>query len=75
MKLTRREWLAVYDEMTERAYPQYSGGDPEHRRTRDLLRHQMERQGFTVFPVEWWHFDYKDWPLYPVLDQAPPHRA
>ena len=25
-------------------------------------------QGFTVYEVEWWHFDYKDWPKYPILN-------
>ncbi|MCS6808525.1 MAG: M15 family metallopeptidase [Bacteroidota bacterium] len=57
-----------YDEMTERAHSEYSGGTPEQRRVRDLLRAEMEKQGFTVFPIEWWHFDYKDWHTYPILD-------
>jgi D-alanyl-D-alanine dipeptidase len=26
----------------------------------------MEKQGFTVNPEEWWHFDYKDWRHYPI---------
>ena len=25
-------------------------------------------QGFTVFEVEWWHFDYHDWKSYPLLN-------
>lgn len=57
-----------YDEMTTRAYPDYSGGSAESRRHRDLLRAAMEAEGFTVHPREWWHFDYKDWPEYPVID-------
>lgn len=57
-----------YDEMTERAYPYYRGGSRRARRLRDLLRRAMEREGFTVYEHEWWHFDYKDWPRYPVLD-------
>jgi D-alanyl-D-alanine dipeptidase len=57
-----------YDEMTERAYPTYTGGTEEQRRARDLLRQEMEKQGFTVFSIEWWHFDYKDWREYPILD-------
>jgi len=28
----------------------------------------MEREGFKVIPEEWWHFDYKDWQRYPVLN-------
>jgi zinc D-Ala-D-Ala dipeptidase len=57
-----------YDESTLRSYPTYTGGPPEARAKRDLLRAVMERQGFTVEPNEWWHFNYKDWPSYPILD-------
>ncbi len=57
-----------YDEMTTRAFPDYSGGSAESRRYRDLLRNAMEAEGFAVHPREWWHFDYQDWPEYPVLD-------
>lgn len=57
-----------YDEMTECAHPDYRGGSRRARRLRDLLRRAMEREGFTVYENEWWHFDYKDWPRYPVLD-------
>jgi serine beta-lactamase-like protein LACTB len=28
----------------------------------------MEAEGFTVNEDEWWHFDYKDWPQYPILN-------
>jgi D-alanyl-D-alanine dipeptidase len=57
-----------YDEMSERAYPTYTGGTAESRRLRDLLRTAMEREGFTVEPNEWWHFNYKDWQQYPIVD-------
>ena len=59
---------SAYDEMTERSYPAYNGGTVEQRTARDLLRKTMERQGFTVYPIEWWHFDYKDWQHYPILN-------
>ena len=62
------EMPSAYDEMTERAYPDYAGGPAEARGRREVLRAAMEAEGFSVFPSEWWHFDYKDWPLYPVLD-------
>lgn len=51
----------VYDEMSERSYPSYAGGTPEQRAHREVLRAAMEKQGFTVFKSEWWHFDYRDW--------------
>jgi D-alanyl-D-alanine dipeptidase len=62
------EMPSRYDEMTRRAYPDYRGGPPEARARRDLLRAVMERHGFTVEPNEWWHFNYKDWREYPILD-------
>jgi len=31
-----------------------------------VLRAAMEKQGFTVYTTEWWHFDYRDWKKYPI---------
>ena len=59
-----------YDEMTPRSYPDYPGGPPEARAKRDLLRKAMESHGFIVESNEWWHFNFRDWPLYPILDIA-----
>lgn len=57
-----------YDEMTDRAYADYTGGTADERSLRTLLRKAMESQGFKVNPTEWWHFDYKDWKQYPILN-------
>jgi len=57
-----------YDEMSERAYADFPGGTAEERTRRALLLRVMEKQGFTVNPEEWWHFDYKDWKKYPILN-------
>lgn len=62
------EMPGEYDEMTARSSPNYDGGPQEARRLRDLLRAAMEAQGFTVNPYEWWHFDYRDWRKYPILN-------
>jgi D-alanyl-D-alanine dipeptidase len=59
---------SAYDEMTPRAYPDYTGGTDAQRAARDRLRAAMEHEGFTVEPNEWWHFNYKDWRRYPILD-------
>jgi zinc D-Ala-D-Ala dipeptidase len=59
---------SAYDEMSPRAYPSYQGGTAEERETRDLLRRAMEAEGFSVEPNEWWHFNYRDWARYPLLD-------
>ena len=59
-----------YDEFTERASPNYTGGTEQQRKNRDLLRKLMEDEGFTVNPNEWWHFDYKNWEDYAIYDIA-----
>ena len=55
-----------YDEMTTRAYADYSGGTPDERARRATLKRAMVKQGFLINPTEWWHFDYKDWKQYPI---------
>ncbi len=62
------EMVGVYDEMSERSYPGYPGGTSLQRWHRELLRHAMEQEGFEVYEFEWWHFDYKDWRKYPILN-------
>jgi D-alanyl-D-alanine dipeptidase/kynurenine formamidase len=57
-----------YDDFTDKAYATYTGGDPQARERCSLLREAMEEAGFFVYPNEWWHFDYKDWRDYPILD-------
>jgi D-alanyl-D-alanine dipeptidase len=57
-----------YDEFSDRAASNYTGGTPEERRTRGLLRSAMVAEGFTIEPSEWWHYDYHAWAEYPILD-------
>jgi D-alanyl-D-alanine dipeptidase len=62
------EMPGTYDEMSPRSFPDYPGGTSLQRWHRDLLRRAMEAEGFTVYEHEWWHFDYKDWHEYPILN-------
>jgi D-alanyl-D-alanine dipeptidase len=62
------EMPGTYDEMSPRSFPDYPGGTSLQRWHRDLLRWAMESEGFTVYEHEWWHFDYKDWHEYPILN-------
>lgn len=57
-----------YDEFSPRSYATWEGGTKEQLDGRDLLRGAMEREGFFVYPWEWWHFDFKDWRDFPLLD-------
>jgi len=67
---TKREvsMPSPYDDFSDKASSSYTGGTPEQRQRRGILRTAMEREGFRVEPSEWWHFDYKDWRNYPILD-------
>ena len=67
-----------FDEMNEKAWRDYAGGDLEARRARDLLRNAMEKNGFSGIPNEWWHFNHSsrhEWPVMdfglPTIAQAP----
>jgi D-alanyl-D-alanine dipeptidase len=62
------EMPGTYDEMSPRSFPDYPGGTSLERWHRDLLRRAMESEGFTVYEHEWWHFDYKAWREYPILN-------
>ncbi len=64
------EMVSGYDEFSPRAAPHYPGGTSLQRWHRDLLRHAMEAEGFTVNDVEWWHFDHEDWETYPILNKT-----
>jgi len=57
-----------YDEMTERAHINYECATPEPKRLRELLRAAMTAEGFAVYAPEWWHYDYKDWKEYPIMN-------
>ena len=62
------EMPSAYDEMSERAYPEYAGGSASARAARSALRAAMEKEAFSVEPNEWWHFNYRDWGSYPIAD-------
>lgn len=62
------EMPSTYDETSSRARSDYPGGTARQRYHRALLRRVLEHEDFTVNPSEWWHFDYKDWASYPLLN-------
>lgn len=69
------EMTGSYDEFSPRSYPDYPGGTSRQRWLRELLRRTMEKEGFTVYEGEWWHFDHDDWREYAiqnvVFDEIP----
>jgi D-alanyl-D-alanine dipeptidase len=60
----------TYDEATPRSYPDYPVTTGLERWHRELLNQVMEAEGFTRINDEWWHFDYRDWREYPILNRT-----
>jgi D-alanyl-D-alanine dipeptidase len=64
------EMPSTYDETTGRANATYPGGTSLQRWYRGLLSRALVHEGFVVNPLEWWHFDYRDWRSYPIGNVA-----
>ncbi len=62
------DMVGTYDETSDRSFANYPGGTALQRWHRELLRHAMEAEGFTVYHAEWWHFDFAGWSEYPILN-------
>lgn len=57
-----------YDSFRKEAWPSTPVSDPEVRKNRAMLIAVMEKHGFRVNSSEWWHFDFKGWKNFEVLD-------
>ncbi len=57
-----------YDSFKKEAWPSTPVADPVIRANRTLLINVMQKHGFRVNSSEWWHFDFKGWKNYEVLD-------
>lgn len=62
------EMPTEFDDFTEKAWIDADDISDQARANRDFLIQLMKKHGFTVLPTEWWHFDYKNWEAYPVLE-------
>ncbi len=59
-----------YDSFAAAASPDYKDLPADAIKNRDLLITVMERNGFRVLDNEWWHFDYRGWKDYELMDIA-----
>jgi D-alanyl-D-alanine dipeptidase len=57
-----------YDSFRKEAWPTTPVSDPEIKKNRTKLIAVMEKYGFKVNSSEWWHYDFKGWKNYEVLD-------
>ena len=63
------EMPTPYDDFTRRAYRDFEPVSATARANRARLERWMEAEGFNGIPNEWWHFDWKGWRDYPIIDQ------
>lgn len=59
---------AGYDDFTPRARQDFNDLPAEAIANRARLRDAMKRHGFDPLPSEWWHFDFRGWEKFELLD-------
>jgi D-alanyl-D-alanine dipeptidase len=57
-----------YDDFTARARHDFTELPPEALANRAILRDVMARHGFDPLPSEWWHYDFKGWEGFELMD-------
>lgn len=57
-----------YDSFAPEASPSFNDLPKIVKANRDLLIEVMERNGFQVLNNEWWHFDFKGWKEFELMD-------
>ncbi len=62
------EMPTPYDDFTKRASPTYPDLPEKALKNRKILIDAMTARGFTVYPDEWWHFDFNGWERYELMD-------
>jgi D-alanyl-D-alanine dipeptidase len=71
ISLATGEELAMpteYDAFVPAAAHDFSEVSGEMATNRARLRAVMTRHGFEVFPSEWWHYDFKGWERFEIMD-------
>lgn len=62
------EMPTPFDDFTEKAHPDYQNLSKVAIQNRKLLMDIMQKNGFTVYPTEWWHYDFKGWEKFDIMD-------
>jgi zinc D-Ala-D-Ala dipeptidase len=57
-----------YDSFKKEAWPSTPVSDPLIRKNRQTLIDIMEKHGFRVNGSEWWHYDFRGWKSFEVMD-------
>ena len=61
-----------YDDFTPRAHQDFSDLPADVIANRKKLRDVMTRHGFDPLPTEWWHFDFRGWERFELMDLGLP---
>ena len=57
-----------FDSFKREAWPSTPVSDPIVKKNRELIISIMSKHGFKVNSSEWWHFDFRGWEKFEVLD-------
>lgn len=57
-----------YDDFREVAHPSYADLPVSVIQNRKMLMDLMAKHRFTVYPTEWWHYDFQNWERFELLD-------
>lgn len=57
-----------YDDFTPRAAHAFTDLPADVLANRALLREVMKRHGFDPLPSEWWHYDFRGWERFELMD-------
>ncbi len=57
-----------YDDFTSRASHAFTDLPPDALANRALLREVMTKHGFDPLPSEWWHYDFRGWEGFELMD-------
>lgn len=62
------EMPTEFDDFSEKAHRDYMGASATAIANRTRLASYLEAEGFVGLSNEWWHFDFKGWEAFPVMD-------
>ncbi|MCA1763105.1 MAG: undecaprenyl-diphosphate phosphatase, partial [Cryomorphaceae bacterium] len=62
------EMPTEFDDFSEAAAADYQNLPAEVLKNRSMLIGVMDHFGFDVLSTEWWHFDFRGWENYPLMD-------
>ncbi|MEN8122308.1 MAG: M15 family metallopeptidase [Bacteroidota bacterium] len=62
------EMPTLFDDFTEKASHSYMDLPAKAIENRKLLKDIMTKYGFIIYEAEWWHYSYKDWKEFEIMD-------